>query len=363
VARLARWRALTPPSEPVRRWGRRALLFALGFVAGFWLALLFYQQQLDAISAQALTQMKQNRELRAAVEALERANARQRQTLERLQQAAEQPIATQPSARVESASALREANRPANNLTLFQDRLQDGGSGPQMVIIPAGRFRMGDLHGVGDDNERPVHQVIIEQSFALARHEVTFDEYDRFASATDRPLPDDAGWGRGSRPVINVSWQDANAYTRWLAEQTGQPYRLPTDAEWEYSARAGTESIYWWGNQPAAGYAICDGCDPRWGGRQTAPVGSLKPNPWGLYDMSGNVDEWVLDCYQPDYHNAPSDGSAAQTRDCTYRVMRGGSWFDIPRVVRPASRYRHLATSSRNSWGFRVALDLPASMQ
>jgi formylglycine-generating enzyme required for sulfatase activity/serine/threonine protein kinase len=360
---ITRLRSLTQLPEPVRRWSRRGLIFALGFVAGFWLALLFYQGQLDAISSQALTQMKNNRELRAAFESLELAHQRQQQELDRLHTAAEQPTNEKPSAGVESASALREANRPVDNLTLFQDELQEGGRGPQMAVIPAGRFRMGDLHGNGDDNERPVHEVLISSSFALARHEVTFEEYDRFANATGRPLPDDEGWGRGTRPVINVSWNDANAYTRWLAEQTGQPYRLPTEAEWEYSARAGTESIYWWGNQPGQGYAVCDGCDTQWGGQQTAPVGSMKPNPWGLHDMSGNVDEWVLDCYQPDYSNAPNDGSATRTSDCTHRVMRGGSWFDIPRVARPASRYRHPATSSRNSWGFRVALDLPASMQ
>lgn len=360
---ITRLRSFTQVPELVRRWSRRGLIFTLGFVAGFWLALLFYQGQLDAISSQALTQMKNNRELRAAFESLELAHQRQQQELDRLHTAAEQPTNEKPSTGIESASALREANRPVDNLTLFQDELQEGGRGPQMAVIPAGRFRMGDLHGNGDDNERPVHEVIISSSFALARHEVTFEEYDRFANATGRPLPDDEGWGRGTRPVINVSWNDANAYTRWLAEQTGQPYRLPTEAEWEYSARAGTESVYWWGNQPGQGYAVCDGCDTQWGGQQTAPVGSLKPNPWGLHDMSGNVDEWVLDCYQPDYSNAPNDGSATRTSDCTHRVMRGGSWFDIPRVARPASRYRHPATSSRNSWGFRVALDLPASMQ
>lgn len=360
---IARLRSFKKLPEPVRRWSRRGLIFALGLVAGFWLALLFYQGQLDAISSQALTQMKNNRELRAAFESLELTHERQQQELERLHMAAEQPVSEQRPPDIESAGALREANRPVDNLTLFQDELREGGRGPQMAVIPAGRFRMGDLHGNGDDNERPVHEVIISNSFALARHEVTFEEYDRFANATSRPLPDDEGWGRGSRPVINVSWNDANAYTRWLAEQTGQPYRLPTEAEWEYSARAGTESIYWWGNQPGQDYAVCDGCDSRWGGQQTAPVGSMKPNPWGLHDMSGNVDEWVLDCYQPDYSNAPDDGSAVRTSDCTHRVMRGGSWFDIPRVVRPASRYRHPANSSRNSWGFRVALDLPASMQ
>lgn len=344
----------------VRIWAGASLIFVLGVMLGFWLAWQLLQPQLDAISAQALAQMKHNRELRAALASPEQSRAPQQPAAQPQQGT---PVQAPPTLRVESASALRAANRPVDNLVLFQDELKDGGYGPQMVVIPAGRFLMGDLHGNGDDNERPVHQVVIDKSFALARQEVTFAEYDRFASATGRPLPDDEGWGRGNRPVINVSWNDAHAYTLWLAEQTGQPYRLPTEAEWEYSARAGTETIYWWGDLPGDGYAVCDGCDRRWGGRQTAPVGSTRPNPWGLYDLNGNVDEWVLDCYQPDYTNAPADGSATQTSDCSHRVMRGGSWFDIPRVVRPASRYRHPATSSRNSWGFRVALDLPDSMQ
>jgi len=361
---VSRFPRQLPPS--LRTWAGRCLIFVLGLVVGFWLAWQLFQTQLDTVSAQALTQMKNNRELRATLASLEQSHALQQQQLEQLEQlrqAQSQSIRTAPESQVESASALREANRPVDNLVLFQDELRDGGYGPQMVVIPAGRFRMGDLHGNGDDNERPVHEVVIGKSFALARQEVTFDEYDRFATASGRPLPDDEGWGRGNRPVINVSWNDALAYTLWLAEQTGQPYRLPTEAEWEYSARAGTETLYWWGDLPGDGYAVCDGCDSRWGGLKTAPVGSTRPNPWGLYDLNGNVDEWVLDCYQPDYTNAPADGSATQTRDCSHRVMRGGSWFDIPRVVRPASRYRHPATSSRNSWGFRVALDLPASMQ
>lgn len=349
--------------EPIRRWLRRGLIFALGFITGVWLALLFYQGQLDSVSGQALTQMKNNRELRAAFDSLEHAYELQQQEIEHLRTTPAQPAPDVQTPTVESGSALREANRPVNNLTLFQDELKDGGLGPQMVVIPTGRFNMGDINGQGDDNEYPVHAVVIAHPFALSRHEVTFDEYDRFAKATGRTLPSDEGWGRGDRPVINVSWNDANAFTRWLTEQSGQPYRLPTESEWEYSARAGTESLYWWGGQPGQGHAVCDGCDTHWGGRQTAPVGSMKANPWGLYDMSGNVDEWVQDCYLPDYRNTTADGSAVLINTCTHRVMRGGSWFDIPRVVRPASRYRHPATSSRNSWGFRVALDLPDSMQ
>ncbi|GAA0681133.1 hypothetical protein GCM10009104_02060 [Marinobacterium maritimum] len=367
AATTKRWRLSNPwhaLSRPAKRWLLATLIFGLGFAAGVWAALLLMQGQLDSVSSQALSQMKNNRELRAAFESLEQAH----EQLQRAHEASLKAQVNKPAAApaldndIESADDLRDAQQPAANLTLFQDELNDGGRGPQMVIIPAGRFRMGDLHGQGDDNEYPVHEVVIAHSFALARHEVTFAEYDRFAQATGRPLPEDEGWGRGQRPVINVSWQDADAYTHWLSEQTGQPYRLPTEAEWEYSARAGTETMYWWGNQVMDGFAICDGCGSQWDGQSTAPVGSTRANPWGIHDLSGNVDEWVQDCYQSDYRNAPGDGSAEQATGCHQRVMRGGSWFDIPRLIRPSSRYRHPADTSRNSWGFRVALDLPASM-
>lgn len=262
---------------------------------------------------------------------------------------------------VESAEALRNADKPADNLTVFRDEWDGGGFAPQMVVIPKGRFQMGDLHGQGDDNEYPVHEVVLSTSFAFSRHEVTFAEYDQFAEATGRSLPADEGWGRGELPVVNVSWNDANAYARWLAEITGQPYRLPTEAEWEYVARAGTETIYWWGDELTPEMAVCDGCGTQWDATQPSPVGSTPANPWGIHDMNGNVDEWVADCYLPRYSSTPTNGTAHQSSGCDQRVMRGGSWFDIPRVIRSASRYRHPPATSRNSWGFRVALDLPAS--
>ncbi len=351
---LAAWR----PSKKVRLGLGLAATYLLGLVSGVWLALLFYGNQLDTVGAQAVSMMKDNRELRAAFEASEQARARLEQELEEVQSKQNRPAEEVESEQILDAEEVRESGNSAANLSLFQDELLDGSRGPQMVVIPPGHFRMGDLHGQGDDNEYPVHEVNIQHRFALARYEVTFAEYDRFAAATGRQKPDDEGWGRGQYPVINVTWEDAAAYARWLAEQTGQPYRLPTEAEWEYSARAGSQSVYWWGDEMLKGYVICDGCGDEWGGKSSAPVGSARANPWGLQDMNGNVDEWVLDCYQPDYSNAPDDGSAAQVSGCSQRVMRGGSWFDIPRLTRPSSRYRHPANSSRDSWGFRVALDL-----
>jgi hypothetical protein len=154
-----------------------------------------------------------------------------------------------------------------------------------MIGIQRGEFRMGDIQGSGSADEQPVHSVRIPRPFAMGRYEITFDEYDVFARLTGRALLPDQGWGRGRRPVINVSWDDAVAYTKWLSEQTGKRYRLPTEAEWEYAARAGTEMIYWWGDEVGEkNRANCDGCGSRWDNKQTAPVGSFASNPWGLYD-------------------------------------------------------------------------------
>lgn len=258
---------------------------------------------------------------------------------------------------VSLAAELTESQAPRT--LLFRDQIAEGVYGPDMVALPPGQFQMGDSHALGDDNEQPLHAVTIEHPFALSRYEVTFAQYDIFARATQRTFPSDEDWGRDNRPVINISWLDAQAYVTWLAKETGQPYRLPTEAEWEYAARAGTQTAFSWGNEPQPGYAVCDECSSEWDGSQTAPVGSQRPNAWGLYDMSGNVGEWVADCYAPNYNGAPNNGDARQTDDCNYRAMRGGSWFDIMRLMRPAGRYRHPASASQNDWGFRVALDLP----
>ena len=226
---------------------------------------------------------------------------------------------------------------------------------PEMVVIPGGSFRMGCVSGRDcSDDEQPVHEVRVE-SFELGKYEVTFEEYDRFTAATGRDRADDEGWGRGRRPVINVSWEDAVAYTRWLSQQTGQRYRLPSEAEWEYAARAGTATVYSWGNEVGINRANCNGgCGSRWDDQQTAPVGSFAPNGWGLHDMHGNVWEWVQDCYGS-YRGAPTDGSAWQQENCPQRVLRGGSWGSDPRYLRSAFRVRDSTSSRDLISGFRVA--------
>ena len=237
---------------------------------------------------------------------------------------------------------------------------RDCPSCPELVVIPAGEFWMGSPASERgrDDDEGPQRGVRVER-FALGRYEVTFEEYDRFALATGGARLDDRGWGRGRQPVINVSWEDAAAYAAWLSEETGVQYRLASEAEWEYAARAGTETAYSWGNTIGRNQANCADCGSRWDGARTAPVGSFAANAWGLHDMHGNVWEWVEDCSHDSYRGAPSDGRAwTSGGDCGRRVSRGGSWLSDPRNLRAADRRRNVAGDRRVVVGFRVARTL-----
>ena len=236
---------------------------------------------------------------------------------------------------------------------------------PEMVTIPAGSFQMGCVSGIDcDDDEKPVHSVRIA-SFEMSKCEVTFEEYDAFTDATGRERVGDGGWGRGRRPVINVSWYDAVAYTQWLSSQTGESYRLPSEAEWEYAARAGSTTMYSWGNAIGRNRANCDGCGSRWDDMQTAPVGSFSANSWGLHDMHGNVWEWVQDCWNRSYRGAPTDGSAWE--DCgtdsglfgkyvrTDRGVRGGSFYTLEYDLESEHRDWFNPWSRSGGGGFRVA--------
>ena len=207
---------------------------------------------------------------------------------------------------------------------------------PAMVIMEAGSFYMGSKEGIPWG--RPAHTVTINHPFAIGKYPVTFEEYDRFVRATGHERPRDAGWGRECRPVINVSWHDAKAYCKWLSEQTGEDYRLPTEAEWEYAARAGTDTPWFWGEseEEADRYAWFYGRNKPW---MTQPVGKKEANPWGLYDIVGNVWEWVEDCWHNNYEGAPTDGSAWESDDAgAGRVIRGGSWLYYARRCRSAFR-------------------------
>ena len=234
---------------------------------------------------------------------------------------------------------------------------------PPMQEIPPGKFKMGDIRSISDrSEEQPVREVRIERPFKLGRYEVTFEEYDLFAAVTKRELPNDAGWGRGRRPVINVSWQDAKWYADWLSKQTGKRYRLPTEAEWEYAARsiAKNKDDIWAGTTEEAQlkeYAVyvANSHD------RTQPVGGKKPNGLELYDMSGNVWELVEDCWHDNYKIAPTDGSAwleMNGGDCGQRVIRGGSWLNDPGDLRASFRYGGDADYRYNFIGFRLAQDI-----
>lgn len=229
---------------------------------------------------------------------------------------------------------------------------------PEMVVVPAGSFTMGSPLGEKDrdSDEGPQRNVTIGSSLAVGRYEVTFAEWDAcVAGGGCAHQPSDRGWGRGTRPVIDVNWNDAQAYVAWLSRRTGQRYRLLSEAEWEYAARAGTASRHWWGDDIGRNNANCYGCGSPWDGKQTAPVGSFKANPFGLHDMHGNVLEWVEDCSANTHNGAPSDGSARTGGNCEFRVLRSGSWNYAPRNLRSARR-RIMPTVTRFDYvGFRVA--------
>jgi len=220
---------------------------------------------------------------------------------------------------------------------------------PEMMSIPAGRFQMGNIQAAVDSDELPVHEVELRR-FAMSRYEITFAEYDSFAQATNREKPDDEGWGRGNRPVINVSWYDAVAYTEWLSQETGQEYRLPTEAEWEYAARAGTPSKYWWGDSIGSNRANCDGCGSKWDKQKTAPVGSFTRNAFKLYDTSGNVEEWTCSQYENKYRG--KEQVCVQTAN--ELVLRGGSGIDFMSRLRSAFRNSRHPSERFEFVGFRV---------
>ena len=235
----------------------------------------------------------------------------------------------------------------------------------EMVVVPAGSYLMGSPSSEERrfDHEGPVHRVTISEPFAVGVHEVTFDEWGACVSAggCGGYRPDDQGWGRGRRPVINVSWEDAQRFVEWLREETGEPYRLLSEAEWEYVARAGTSTPFHTGRTISTSQANYDGNYTYGNGRKgeyrerTVPVGSFGANAFGLHDVHGNVWEWVQDCWNDSYRGAPSDGSAWERGDCSRRVVRGGSWLSEPWYLRSADRFGFDSGSRGYKLGFRVA--------
>jgi formylglycine-generating enzyme required for sulfatase activity len=262
-----------------------------------------------------------------------------------------------PSGRFASAARARlldiASNKPAKPLadaptSIIRDCLQC----PELVFIPSGSFKMGSTEVY--DFEGPVHQVSIPKGFYLGRYEVTYDEWD--ACVADRGCkfrPDDAGAGRGRRPVTNLDWNDAKTYLAWLSEKTAKAYRLPTESEWEYAARANTTTAYPWGRSIEKDRANCAGCtsEPL---NKPIEVGSFKPNAFGVYDMAGNAAEWVEDCWSDGYREAPTDGSAIIRQACNQRVLRGGSFNNDAKYSRSAARFRYDFNVRHPSNGLRV---------
>ena len=276
------------------------------------------------------------------------------------------------------------------------DTFQDCPGCPKLVVVPSGSFIMGSP----ENDEGPMHEVRIGYQLAVGAYPVTFDEWDACVSdgGCGGYEPKDRDWGRGTRPVINVSWGDAKRYVGWLSWKTGKGYRLLSESEWEYVARAGTDTSYWWGNEIGRNRANCNGCgkrgddektssdtgglyeaamamsglsvaspfvlyDKRRNVMKTSPVGSFSANAFGLYDVHGNVAEWVEDCWNGDYAGAPTDGSAWESGECDRRVLRGGSWWSQPSFLRSAHRGNPIGgirsdDLRSDEHGFRVARTL-----
>jgi len=250
--------------------------------------------------------------------------------------------------------------RPARQRVIrtFADTLKIGGDGPVMVELAVAGYFMGSYGNSLNFEEGPRHLVRLP-GFSIGKYEVTFAEYDRFARATGRRLPYDETWGRGDRPVINVSWHDAQDYVEWLTAQTGHKYRLPSESEWEYAARGGSYWMYWWMDAKDADasdgiWANCHNCGSEWDGVRTAPIGLFPANAFGLHDMTGNVQEWTADCYHESYDGAPADGSAWVRPHCTQRVVRGGGYTSPLDTLRSAKRGQLDQDTRLDNLGFRI---------
>ncbi len=270
---------------------------------------------------------------------------------------------------------------PAIDATHSGAVFQDCPDCPQMVPVPPGQFLMGSpLDEPGRfDAEGPQHSVSV-RAVAFGRYLVTVQEFSAFVRETGYETgpcdwPSGTNWQSSGfvphGPVVCVNWHDAQAYIAWLNGKvrkpatTGQagPYRLPSEAEWEYAARAGTTTSRWWGEAIGTGNADCNGCGSAWDNKQIAPVGSFAANPFGLFDMLGNVWQWTADCWNESYAGAPADGSAWRSGDCGKRVLRGGSWSNLPKFVRSAARNQESVESRSRDYanyaGFRVVRSLP----
>ena len=240
------------------------------------------------------------------------------------------------------------------------DTFSDCDMCPEMIVIPAGKFVMGETDGgmTGDASATPVS---LKRSFAIGRFEVTFAEWDACVSdgGCSSYKPNDEGWGRGKQPVTNINWNDALGYLIWLHSKTGFFYRLPTEAEWEYAARAGSTTNYWWGDDIGIKQAVCQDCGSIYDDERSAPVGSFSPNPFGLYDTAGNLWEWTEDCYSMTSYKKHSKypKAAPGPKGCS-RVLRGGGWDIISTGLRSSFRFTSGSSNRSNIFGFRIVRNI-----
>ena len=254
---------------------------------------------------------------------------------------------------ITSSAIAKEPEKSLLPGTIFRDCLVC----PEMSIIPSGTFMMGSTKG--KKRELPVTLISIADALAVSRYEITFDEWDACHNAGGcSRMPSDRGWGRGKRPVINILLEEIIEYLRWLTKKTGHTYRLPSESEWEYAARAGSQTEFNWGDEMLIGAANCRGCGTEWSGIKSAPVGQFRPNAWGLYDVHGNVLEYVTDCWTTNHYKLPNDGSPILTENCLSKVVKGGAWYYLPKVSRSASRVRNDKRISGYFIGFRALREL-----
>ncbi|KVU84693.1 hypothetical protein WK75_28875 [Burkholderia ubonensis] len=236
------------------------------------------------------------------------------------------------------------------------NEIRDCPACPAMLAVSPGTFAMGS--NSGDPSEKPAHRVTLDHSYALAKYVVTVAQWNtcRDAGACPR-LPGDSNTAPNA-PVRDLSWDDAQQYVKWLSKISGKSYRLPTEAEWEYAARGGTATRYWWGNEMRPGNANCKDCGPPWHAEAPDNVGSFVANPLGFYDMGGGVWEWVSDCWHNSYKNAPADGRSWDEPNCQVRVIRGGSWRDGASYMPVSTRFKYDSSVRYSANGFRVARDM-----
>lgn len=268
-----------------------------------------------------------------------------------VEQTVEETAATDPIVAAVPPESVTEA---ANE---FSDRLKDGSSGPEMVVVAAGSFEMGSPGSSGNADERPRHTVNIDQ-FAISKYEVTFSQYEKFARAIGRKIPDNLYMDKDTHPVIFVSWDDAFYYSKWLSEQTGQTYSLPSESQWEYAAGSGARSTFWWGYEEEPNRAHCFGCGSGLDPRKPTKVGSFQPNKFGIHDTSGNVSEWVRDCWHDNYNNAPTTDEVWEGGDCITRVVRGGSYSSPPQSIRHSKRDKFKSDALYDNIGIRLVREL-----